>query len=356
MKNKAVLTVIALAIIAAVIIVPLALSPSGGGSALEEYDSYVYAMDTVMSLRAYSADAETANAALADAAGAINDLESRISVTDENSEIYLINSTSDTPTAVSADTAEIISRALDVCAGTNGNLDISIYPVLRAWGFTDSEGGYRVPSYNEIQQLLRRVDYRDVQVDGSTVTLAPGMQIDLGSVAKGYTGDLVAGILEDAGITSAILDLGGNVRAVGASPDGEPWRIGVQDPNDTENYFGVISVTDKSVVTSGGYNRYFVEDGKTYWHILDPYTGYPADSGVISTTIVGDDGLVCDGLSTATFVMGVNESFDFWRKSGGDFDMLLLTENGHIYITPGLEDCFELSIGYEGVYTVEVVH
>ncbi|MGI6027819.1 MAG: FAD:protein FMN transferase [Candidatus Heteroscillospira sp.] len=319
---------------------------------LDEYTSYVYAMDTVMTLTAYS-DSEDANSALADAAGAIEALERRVSVTDEQSDIFRLNANSDAPQTVSDDTAEILTRALELCRSTGGALDVSIYPVVREWGFTT--GNYKVPDYNTLLELLKKVDYSNVSVDGNTVSLSPGMQIDLGSVTKGYVGDMAADILSEAGIRSAVLNLGGNVRVMGSNPNGESWRVGVQDPLDSSKYFGIISVTDKSVVTSGGYNRYFESGGKTYWHILDPHTGYPADNGVISATIVGEDGLMCDGLSTAAFVMGVNEAFDYWRQNGG-FDMLLMTKYGHIYITPGLEDCFELMPSYAADYTIEVVH
>jgi len=318
---------------------------------LEEYVSYVYAMDTVMTLKAYS---ETdINQTLAAISGAIGDLEKKVSVTDENSEIYRANVTSGAPVPLSEKSEEIVTRALELCKSTWGILDISIYPMVREWGFTT--GDYKVPKYNDLIAILKKVDYSKISVENSSLMLAPGQQIDLGSVTKGYVGDMAAEMLKESGVTSAVLDLGGNGRLVGRNTNGNLWRVGIQDPLDTTKYFGILSVEDKSVVTSGGYNRYFEEGGKTYWHIIDPRTGYPADNGVISATIVGEDGLMCDGLSTATFIMGVNDAFDYWRKNGG-FDMLLVTKHGHIYMTPGLEDCFELLPEYTDDYTVEVVH
>ena len=343
MKNKSFIVVL--------LILSIIFSGCSSASKTEEHVSYVYAMDTVMTLTAYGDD--SIETALGNVSGAIESLDKLISVTDENSEIYKLNANSDVPATLSDDTADIISRALKLCDSTYGTLDISIYPVIRAWGFTT--GSYQVPDYNDLMSLLRKVDYSKINLDDNTITLSPGMQIDLGSVAKGYVGDLAAKILEDAGVKSAILNLGGNVRAIGNNTSGNPWRVGVQDPLNESEYFGVISVTDKSVITSGGYNRYFEENGKTYWHIIDPSTGYPADNGIISATIIGDDGLKCDGLSTATFIMGVNKAFDYWRQAG-DFDMLLVTKNGHIYITPGLENSFELLPAYSSKYTVEVVH
>ena len=146
------------------------------------------------------------------------------------------------------------------------------------------------------------------------------MEIDLGSVAKGYAGREAAQLLRQAGVSSALLNLGGNIQTVGSRPDGDPWQIGVKDPS-TGQPMMVLSIRDQAVVTSGGYERYFQQDGRTYWHIMDPATGRPAESGLRSVTIVGDDGLVCDGLSTALFV----------------------TDDGSVYLTQGLTDRFALT-------------
>lgn len=315
-----------------------------------EQTSYIYAMDTIMTITAYG---ENASTALADVSGAIYDLEKYVSVTDENSDVYKLNASSSAPLEVSDVTADIITQSLEVCAATYGALDITIYPIMQEWGFTNYN--YKVPDYNVLKNLLRYVDYSSVEVDGNIVTLASGMQIDLGSVTKGYTGDMAAEMLANNGIECAILNLGGNVRLIGSNPEGEPWRIGVQHPTDSSEYLAVLEAADKSIITSGGYNRYFEEDGKIYWHIISPYTGYPANSGIVSATIIGDDGLLCDGLSTAVFVMGINPAFEFWRTRQ-DFDMIIISENNNIYITSGIADDFELLDKYDGEYKVEVVY
>ena len=176
------------------------------------------------------------------------------------------------------------------------------------------------------------------------VTLPEGMEIDLGSVAKGYAGQLAAQMLRNSGVESALLNLGGNVQTVGAKPDGSPWQIGIKDPKG-EDAMMVLSIADQAVVTSGGYERYFEQDGQTYWHIMDPFTGHPADSGLISVTIVGDEGVVCDGLSTALFVMGLEKAADLWAQSG-DFEAVFVTASGEVYITEGLRDHFALTERY----------
>ena len=294
----------------------------------------VFAMDTVMDLSAYGADDSLMQAAEQE----ILDLEARLSVTDENSEIYALDR--DGQAELSPDTAELMQTALEMCGRTQGALDISIYPVLRAWGFTT--GSYQIPTQEELQTLLASVDYRSVSLENGTASIAQGMEVDLGSVAKGYTGDKVAQLLRDGGVTSALLNLGGNVQLIGGKPDGSDWRVAVQDP-ESDGYLGVLCLQDKAAITSGGYERYFVgDDGQTYWHIIDPSTGAPAHSGLLSVTVIGDRGVICDALSTALFVMGLDKAADYWRQYG-DFEAVFVLEDGSIAITSGLQECFSLA-------------
>jgi len=327
------------------------LCACGSAAAPQPYESYVYAMDTVMTLRVWSADAAGAQSALSAVSGMLSALDEQLAVTGEKSEIAALNAGGHRSVTLSAESAEILSRMLAVSRDTGGVLDPSIYPVVRAWGFTTDS--YRIPDEAELREILKKVDYTKIALEGNTVTLEPGMQIDLGSVVKGYAGDRAAALLREAGVASAVLNLGGNVRLVGSRPDGAPFRVGVQDPLDESSYLGIVAAADKSVVTSGGYNRYFEQDGRTYWHIIDPRTGCPADSGVISATVIGDDGLRCDALSTACFILGVEDAFAYWREKGG-FDLILITADGHIYITPDLADSFRLEDAYADDYTVEV--
>ena len=284
-----------------------------------------FAMDTVMTLRLYGGGGEQ----LLDAVeGQVRELEGLLSVTGPDSEIYALNHGG--AAELSSETEELLARALELCARTGGALDISIYPVLRAWGFTTGE--YAVPSGDELAALLPLVDYTKVELDGSAACLPNGMEIDLGSVAKGYAGDTLAADLKQNGVTSALLDLGGSIQTVGAKPDGSPWRVAVRDP-EGEGSVGVVSVTDRAVVTSGG---------SRYWHILDPGTGKPARNGLASVTVVGESGLVCDALSTALFVMGLDGALDHWRQHQ-DFEAIFVSEDGSVTVTAGLEGSFTLS-------------
>ena len=296
-----------------------------------------FAMDTAMDFTVYG------DAALLDEAETlIGSLEEQVSVTDEHSDIYAIDHAGSG--SLSGNAAELMEQALELCRRTGGALDISVYPIVQAWGFTT--GSYQVPDEETIQSLLPLVDYTQIQYDAATgvVTLPEGMEIDLGSVAKGYAGQLAAQMLREHGVQSALLNLGGNVQTVGTKPDGSPWQIGIKDPQG-EDAMMVLSVEDQAVVTSGGYERYFEQDGQTYWHIMDPSTGHPADSGLLSVTIVGKQGIICDGLSTSLFVMGLEKAADLWAQSC-DFEAVFVTASGEVYITEGLRDRFALTEQY----------
>lgn len=292
------------------------------------------AMDTVMTLTLYGGEADALDAAR----DRVLELDALLSVTDPDSDIAVLNR--EGTAALSPDTAKLLEQALELCAQTDGALDITIYPVVRAWGFTT--GNYTVPDDGTLAALLKRVDYTRVTLEDGAAVLPRGTEIDLGAVAKGWTGDELAGLLREKGVESALLELGGNIHTLGSRPDGSDWRVAVRDPADAENYLGVVSVSNQAVITSGGYERYFERDGIRYWHIMDPRTGAPARSGLASVTVVADSGLYGDALSTALFVMGRDAALDFWRARR-DFEAVLVSEDGSVTVTAGLEKSFVLS-------------
>lgn len=147
-------------------------------------------------------------------------------------------------------------------------------------------------------------------------------------------------VFKKAGIYSGLISLGGNVQALGSKPDGSPWRVAIQDPQNELEYLGVLEISDKAVITSGGYERFFEEDGVRYHHIIDPRTGYPADSGLISATIISEDGTLADGLSTSLFIMGKDEAEEFWRANSDKFDYILESADGRLYVTEGVVGSF----------------
>ena len=336
--------------ICGLMIISLLLTACGNKSVQSKSENKsFFAMDTYMSMTAYGENAETA---LHKAEERVSELENLWSVTKENSEIYAINHSNGESIAVSPETAELIDFSLEVSKMTDGALDCSIYPILTEWGFTTSD--YKIPTEEKISELLKNTGYEKIDLSENNVTVPTNMQIDFGAIGKGYTGDLIAHLLKENGIESAILDLGGNIQTIGTKPDGTDWKLGLRSPFDEGN-FATLEVSDCAVITSGGYERYFVgDDGETYWHILDPETGKPAHSGLVSVTIVGKEGKLCDALSTSLFVMGLEKATELW-KNRDDFEMILVAENGKIYLTEGLENKFSLNQMYENLQT-EVIY
>ena len=280
----------------------------------------IFAMDTYMELTAYGKNAEEAVGA---AKEEIERLDALLSTGNDKSEIGQLNKNE--KGQISADTQYLLNRS------------ITIYPIMRAWGFTGEE--HRIPSEEELQSLLQLVDASSLQYDASTqtLTLPEGVEIDFGGIAKGYTSQRVAQI------NSAILNLGGNVQLVGAKPDGSSWKVAIKSPDEQEEYLGVLSAQNKAIITSGGYERYFEENGRKYHHIIDPKTGMPAYNGLQSVTIVSEDGTLADGLSTALYVMGTESAVKFWQNHNDEFDAILYTDDGTLYVTEGIADTFTSS-------------
>ena len=232
------------------------------------------------------------------------------------------------------ETRELLLRALSLAEETGGAFDVTVAPLVTLWGITSDAP--HVPTQEEIDALLPLVGSDHVHMD-TEVTLDQGCAVDLGGIAKGYASLQVAHILRAYGVTSAVVSLGGNVYVCGSRPDGAPWNVGIQDPA-ASGYAATVALTDCFAVTSGGYQRYFVaEDGTVYQHILDPRTGRPADSDLLSVTVISDDGTAADAYSTALYVMGEQEAVSFWRAHGG-FDLILITADGRLLYTPGLSD------------------
>ncbi len=298
------------------------------------------AMDTYMTVTAYG---ENASAAVKEAEEKISSLDALWSVTDENSEISRINRSGGLPSEISAETSEILGRSLEISEITGGALDCTVYPVLTEWGFTTGE--YKIPDKKTIEDALLLTGYEKVSLDGDTVTLPDGMKIDFGALGKGAASAAAAKILRENGVNSALLDLGGNIRVIGKKPDGSDWHLGIRSPFD-DGIIGGIAVSDCAAVSSGGYERYFVgSDGETYCHIIDPETGRPAKSGLSSVTVIGNDDILCDGLSTALYVLGAEKAAELWRKRD-DFEMILVTDEKDILITEGISDVFSIDRGH----------
>lgn len=303
-------------------------------------------MDTYMTITVYGSNAQSA----AEAAEAeIERLDGILSAESEGSEVYEINENGGG--TLSSDCAFLIDVSLKLWEATGGAFDISIYPVSVLWGFTT--GDYAVPSDEDLAAALSLTGSSRLDWDADTCVLSmeEGMAVTLGGIAKGYSGDLIMDIFEEYGVDGAIASLGGNIVVYGSKPSGDLWKIAIQDPEDSASYICVLSLEgNTNVITSGGYERYFEEDGVTYHHILDPATGYPAQAGLTSVSIITENGTEGDGLSTALFVMGLEEAIEFWRSTDEyDFEMVLVDEEKNVYITEGLAD------SYSSDYAVTII-
>ena len=292
------------------------------------------AMDTYMHFTVYGD-----SSAAVQAQEEVQQLDQLLSVTDESSEVYAVNHRAAQTCDLSPELTALLEQALILARQTQGAFDPTVYPVVRAWGFTTER--YQVPEQEELDRLLPLVDHTAPLLNENSLALPPDMQLDFGGIAKGWAGDRAAQLLRGKGVTSAILRLGGNIHTIGTKPDGSLWNIGIDDP-DSDDALGTVAVSDLAVVTSGSYQRFFTSNGQTYHHIIDPATGRPAASGLTSVTVVGKYGARCDALSTALFVMGLEDAARFWREHR-DFEAVFISEDGSVSVTAGLEDSFTLS-------------
>ena len=320
---------------AAAILLALALC----GCAARQAGAEFYAMDTVMQITAYGADAQGAVEA---AQTEVYRLEELLSCRSEGAELARCNAGQKT---VSAETARLIEQAIALSMQTGGAYDPALGALTAAWGF--DSGDYHVPDAAERTAALTHCGAEKVCVSDNTVVLSDGAQLDLGGIGKGYAASRIRRIMEENGVSSAIISLGGNVCAVGAKPDGKDWVIGLQDPHDPSAYFGTVTVRDAAVVTSGGYQRYFEYGGVRYHHILDAKTGAPAESGLCSVSVVCADDTLADALSTALYVMGFEKGVDFWRTGGMEFDAVWMLDDGTVWITSGLRGIYQSETAYQ---------
>lgn len=318
-------------------------------SSTQPVSQEIFAMDTYMTVTAYG---DNAQKGVTDAVAEIQRLDNLLSIGKEDSEISKLNKSG--CAALSDDTAVMVTKALDLYKSTGGAFDITVLPLMELWGFTTQE--YYVPTEDEIQSTLQRVGADKLTWDESTKTLTLGdkQEIDLGGIAKGFTSSRIMEIFKKDGVTCGMVSLGGNVHLLGTKQDGSAWRVGIQDPNNTDDMLGILQANDCAVITSGAYERNFEKDGVTYHHIIDPATGKPSNSGLTSVTIVSKDGTLADGLSTSLFVMGKDKAIAYWKQHADEFDTILVDKDRNVYITEGIAGNFSPdSVSAEQVHTIE---
>ena len=306
---------------------------------VQKYTNTDFAMDTVVSETLYTTG-DDLNTAIGQK---IRDIETEyLSWTDEDSQIAKLNAASGETTEVSDELAGYLEKIFQLAKDSNGAFDPTIGKIIRLWDITGENP--HVPEQSELDELLKNVGYQKVSLDGDKVTLEKGATLDLGATGKGIGCDVVSDFLKtQKDVSGMILNLGGSsVMTYGEKPDGSSWKVALTDPRDTEgDYLGAITLdANQFLSTSGDYEKYFIEDGIRYHHILDPKTGYPVQNGLTSVTIVCDQGYLADGLSTACFVLGLDAAKPLLEKY--DAEAVFVDEDKNVYVTSGLMDKFEL--------------
>ena len=270
-----------------------------------------------------------------------DDYENILSKTKEGTDIYRINHAGGQAVEVSDTAIEVINKGIEYGSISNGRFDITIGAVTDMWNFhgTDEDGNKTgtVPDMSQLSEKASHVDYRNIIIDGNTVRLAdPDAQIDLGGIAKGYIADKLADFLEENGVTSAIVYLGGNIVVIGEKGEsitngkGTMFEVGIGDPSsEVGELLGTVSCKDMTVVTSGTYERYFEADGKKYHHVLDPDTGFPVDTDLLSVTVISSKGHSgdCEGLSTVCLALGKEKGTELIKSMEGFEAIFVDTDN-----------------------------
>lgn len=275
----------------------------------------------------------------------LSELEDILSINKTGTELDEVNNNAGIkPVKVTQDTLNVVKKGLEYSKISNGALDITVGPLVKLWGIgTDSA---RVPSEEELDIAKSLIDYNLLQIDEDNNTIyleKEGMIIDLGAIAKGYAADEVAKILKDNKVNNAIIDLGGNILALGEKSDGSPWKVGIQNPEKARNdTIGFVSVKDKSIVTSGVYERHFEADGHNYHHILNPDSGFPYENEILGVSIISDKSIDGDSLSTTLFALGIEKGLELVNNTPG-VDALFITKDHNLYLSEGFNEIFTLT-------------
>lgn len=303
-----------------------------------------FMMDTVMTIKLYD---EKNEEILDKAFQRIKEIEGKMSTTIEDSDVSKINKNAGkTPVKVDDEVYKVLVRAKYFAELTDGAYEPTIGPLVDLWDIRNEgkNNKHDIPSKEDIEKALNKVDYKKLELleDNKVFLKEEGMRLDLGGIAKGYAADEIKRILKENGVNSAIVDLGGNIYAVGSKAQDEYWKIGIQNPKGQRgSYAGIMEVKDSSVVTSGDYERYVEVDGKKYHHIIDSKTGYPSDNELSAISIIAKSSTDSDALSTALFVLGREKSEEVLKKLEG-IEVIYITKSDNIYISPGIKDKFNL--------------
>jgi thiamine biosynthesis lipoprotein len=332
-KNKKLL------FIAIIAVVLLTLTGCSNDKELPQAEDNAFLMDTLVQMRAHG---ENAEAAVEASMERIREIENLMSKTIENSDIYQLNNNPETEIEIDQESMKVLEKAVNFAEITDGDFDPTIGALVELWGIGTENAA--VPEETEINEALANTGYEHLILkENSAEITKTGVKIDLGGIAKGYAAEEVKKVVQEYQIEHAFVNLGGNVLVIGNKVDGSPWKIGIQDPREGRgDVMAIVDAVDKTIVTSGNYERYFEEDGKLYHHILDPKTGYPADNNLLSVSIISENSFDADALSTAVYVMGLKKGMQFIEEME-DIDVMFITEELDVYLSSDLKDIVEFN-------------
>ena len=309
------------------------------GEELPRAEDNAFLMDTLVQMRAHGENAEIA---VEESMERIREIENLMSKTIETSDIYRLNNNPETELEIDNQSMNVLKKALEYAELTAGDFDPTIGALVELWGIGTEDAA--VPEQAEIEAALANTGYNylDLADNKAEITKA-GVKIDLGGIAKGYAAEEVKKVVQKHNIKHAFVNLGGNVLVIGDKVDGSPWKIGIQDPREGRgSVMAVVDAVDKTIVTSGNYERYFEEDGKLYHHILNPKTGYPAENNLLSVSIISENSFDADALSTAVYVMGLQKGIKFIEKME-NVDVMFITEELDVYLSSGLKEIVNIN-------------
>ena len=316
--------------------------PNNGDLMQSPYKQTEFLMGTVATVKIYDEGKETV---LESVFNRIETLAEQIGVEEVKSQIDKVNANAGKKSVeVSDDIFELVQAGKNYSEQADGSFDITIGPLTALWhiGYEDA----RKPEQAEIDEVLSLINYEKVILDedkGTVYLEDEGMRMDLGAIAKGFIADEVNEVLDENGVSTAIIDLGGNIYVKGNNPSGKKWTVGIQDPFSARGEtVGRIEASDQSIVTSGIYERYLEVDGVTYHHLLNPIDGYPFDNEIAGVTIVSENSIDGDALSTVVFSKGLEDGMNFIENQEG-VEAIFVNKDNHIFITSGLEDEFQLT-------------
>lgn len=315
------------------------LLPASGCAAKKPISREFYFMDTLITVTLYT-DEASAEPMFRQCRRLLSELDALWSRTKEGSDTARLNESGTGISDLDARTAALLSIALDVSQKTGGAFDITVLPLVELWQKCEEE--QRLPHADALSAALARVGYTHLHVSDTVVSKETGMAIDLGGIGKGAAIQCLIDYLKTTDVAGGLVSFGSNVAVFGKKPDGSDFRIGLRDPHDRTDYAGALTLKKGEVLSvSGDYERYYTIDGTKYHHILDPQTGYPADTGISSVAVVCRDGALADALSTALFVMGEEDAMALYASGTYAFEAVFIRANGSIRVTKGLEKRFE---------------